>query len=134
VAYLNPADNSCPGLYPNKWVACAKTTPSAPFTTWSVWLASNRCWTNGAGDRTCASDTGAFDVETVTLNEMGHVNVLGHHVNPAYADAVVQELPTSYPNANWQMRAFRWADAGRLSLLYGSDPCTTPPCPLGAGS
>lgn len=65
---------------------------------------------------------------------MGHVNNLGHHVNPAYADAVVQAAPVSYPNTNWSMRTLRWADTGRLSLLYGRDPCTVPPCPLGAGS
>ncbi|MBY0397892.1 MAG: hypothetical protein K2X91_15675 [Thermoleophilia bacterium] len=127
------SENYCtPGIY--NWVGCAKTGISAPFMTWQVWLASNRCWTNGAGGRTCASDTGAFDLQTVTLNEMGHVNVLAHHVNPAYADAVVQADPVPYPNTNWQMRTFRWADGGGLSLLYGSDPCTTPPCPLGAGS
>lgn len=121
---------SCAGR--TGWVACAKTGVNSPFTTWWVWLASNRCWTNGAGGRTCGSDTGAFDVSTVTVNEMGHVNFLAHHVNPAYADAVVQKDPTAYPNANWQMRSFRWADNGRLNLLYGKDPCTLPGCPQGA--
>ena len=123
---------SCAGK--TGWVACAKTGLYSPFTTWWVWLASNRCWTNGAGGRTCGSDSGAYDVETVTLNEMGHVNFLAHHLNPAYGDAVVQAAPTSYPNTNWQMRTLHWADTGRLNLLYGRDPCTTPPCPLGAGS
>jgi len=133
VEYLNSSATSCTtGVY--NWVGCAKTSATSPFTTWRVWLASNRCWTNGAGGRTCTSDTGAFDVETVTLNEMGHVNILAHHVNPAYSDAVVQAGPVSYPNTNWQMRSFRWADLGRLLLLYGGD-CATPPCPLsGAAS
>jgi hypothetical protein len=135
VEYVDPSLNACPGLYPYTWIGCAKTSATSPFTTWRVWLASNRCWTNGSGGRTCASDTGAFDVETLTLNEMGHVNILAHHVNPAYSDAVVQAVPTSYPNTDWQMRSLRWADTGRLNLLYGRDPCTTPPCPLsGAGS
>ena len=119
VEYLDSSVTSCPGAVPYNWVGCAKTTATSPFTTWWVRLASNRCWTNGAGGRTCGSDTGAFDVETVTLNEMGHVNNLAHHVNPAYADAVVQGVPTSYPNTNWQMRTLRWADNGRLYLLYG---------------
>lgn len=121
---------SCAGK--TGWVGCAKTGISAPFTTWWVWLASNRCWTNGSGGRTCGSDTGAFDAETITLNEMGHVNFLAHHVNPAYADSVVQAQPVSYPNTNWQMRTLRWADTGRLNLIYGQD-CPVPPCPQGAG-
>lgn len=63
---------------------------------------------------------------------MGHVNFLAHHVNPAYADSVVQAQPVSYPNTNWQMRTLRWADTGRLNLIYGQD-CPVPPCPQGAG-
>lgn len=130
--YKDSSTTSCTtGVY--NWVACAKTTSNSPFTTWWVWLASNRCWTNGSGGRTCGSDTGAFDAQTVTLNEKGHVNNLAHHVNPAYADSVVQAQPVSYPNTNWQMRTLRWADTGRLNLLYGLD-CPTPPCPQGAGS
>ena len=133
VEYVNSSATPCTtGVY--NWKGCARTTATSPFATWWVWLASNSCWTNGSGGRTCGSDAGALDVETVTLNEMGHVNILGHHANPAYSDAVVQAAPVSYPNANWQMRTLRWADTGRLNLLYGRDPCTTPPCPLGAGS
>lgn len=127
--YLNSTQVSCTaGVF--HWKGCALTTASSPFTTWWVRLASNFCWTNGAGGRTCGSDTGAYDVQTVTLNEMGHVNILGHHVNPAYSDAVVQAAPVSYPNTNWQMRTLRWADADRLNLLYGCpSPCPNGPLP-----
>ena len=137
VEYLDSSVTSCAGKI--NWIGCAKTTATSPFRTWWVWLASRTasgtvCWTNGTGGRTCGSDTGAYDAETVTINEMGHVNILGHHVNPAYADAVVQAAPVKYPNTDWQMRTLRWADTGRLLLLYGRDPCVIPPCPLGAGS
>lgn len=46
--------------------------------------------------------------------------------------AVVQAQPVTYPNTNWQMRSWRWADLGRLNLTYGRD-CPNPPCPLGGG-
>jgi len=53
-------------------------------------------------------------VQTVTLNEMGHVSFLGHHVNPDYSDAVVQAQPVAYPNTNWSMRTLRQMDNARL--------------------
>lgn len=125
---LNSAKTQCAGLG-FFWVGCASTTLNAPFTTWWVTLASNNCWTNGAGGRTCGGDDGAFDVQTVILNEMGHVNFLNHHFNPDYFDAVVQGVPVRFPNANWSMRTLRQMDNAKLKTLYGVDAC---PCPLGA--
>lgn len=65
-----------------------------------------------------------------SLNEMGHVNRLQHHINPAYADAVVQVTMYPYGQTYGTNRALRWADRGALDARYGVDPCTTPPCPL----
>lgn len=126
--FLNGDTTSCAGSF--GWVGCAKTTLNSPFTTWWVILASNRCWTNGTSS-TCTTSS-RFDVQTVTLNEMGHVSFLGHHVNPDYSDAVVQAQPVAYPNTNWSMRTLRQMDNARLGNLYGLDPCTVPPCPEGA--
>ncbi|MBA3876368.1 MAG: hypothetical protein C0498_05440 [Anaerolinea sp.] len=79
----------------------------------------------------------------MTLNELGHVNTLAHHLpekahdtNPDYDDAVVQLAPdpvgAGHPFAF--NRSLRWADIGALRVRYGADPvpCTIPPCPLGA--
>jgi hypothetical protein len=50
-----------------------------------------------SANRTCSgstpSEVDTYDVQSVVLNEMGHVNTLGHHVNPDYGDAVVQLDP-----------------------------------------
>lgn len=128
--FLNSAGNNCAGLgfY---WVGCAATTLNAPFNTWWVSLANNYCWTNGTNNW-CTHVT-RFDLQSVTLNEMGHVNFLNHHVNPDYTDAVVQAAPVAYPNANWSMRTLRQMDNVTLNALYGYDGCTIPPCPLSAG-
>ncbi len=65
---------------------------------------------------------GCFDVETITLDEFGHVEGLGHHVNFAdgsdYLDAVVQTLSHARPAVGWQVHAFGLCDTARLQLLY----------------
>lgn len=83
------------------------------------------CWTDGTNS-TCGGTR--YDVETVALNEMGHVNRLGHHVNPDYADAVVQAVPYPFGSATGfgTNRALRWADHQALHALYGTE---TRPCP-----
>lgn len=122
---------------PGPWVGCAKYSPGV--LTWEVWLQGNVCWTDGTNN-TCTTST-RFDVQTVMLNELGHVNTLAHHLpetghdtNPDYDDAVVQAVPdpvgTGHPFGT--NRSLRWADIGALRTRYGSDPCTIPPCPVGA--
>lgn len=123
--------NSCAGSF--GWTACATYSPSAQ--TWNLWFATQRCWSDGT-NQTC-SDEVPYDVETVALNEMGHVNTLAHHV-PAvqhyeagsnYDDAVVQKYADPVGHPFGTNRALRWADLGALRARYGSDPC---PCPQGA--
>lgn len=107
--------------------------------TWIVWLQGNVCWTDGTNN-TCTTGS-RYDVQTVMLNELGHVNTLAHHLpekghetNPDYDDAVVQAAPdpvgAGHPFAF--NRSLRWADIGALRARYGADPCTYPPCPQGA--
>ena len=65
---------------------------------------------------------GCFDVETIALDEFGHVEDLGHHVNLAngsdFLDAVVQTVSRARPDLGWQAHAFGPCDTGRLQLLY----------------
>ncbi len=94
-----------------------------------------------AANRTCSayppSQVDTYDVRTVVLNEMGHVNTLGHHVNsttdPAdRGKAVVQLIPVHYNDAYWKLWSLWTWDIGALITRFGMDTCTTPPCPLGA--
>ncbi|MBI2775905.1 MAG: hypothetical protein HYX57_01380 [Chloroflexi bacterium] len=122
IQYLKPSSNSCDGDL--SWRACADAYSDKPF---RLWLASDTCWTDGTNS-TCGGTK--YDVETVALNEMGHINRLSHHVNPAYSDAVVQLTPYPYGQIYGTNRFLRWADNDGLHALYGHDPCTLPPCPL----
>jgi len=65
---------------------------------------------------------GCFDVETIALDEFGHVDGLGHHVNLAdgsdYLDAVVQALSHAMPQTGWNVHAFGPCDTGRLQIIY----------------
>ena len=53
---------------------------------------------------------GCFDVETIALDEFGHVEILNHHVNYAderdYEDAVVQTVSRAKPETGWNMHRF----------------------------
>ena len=131
IQYLSSLTTYC-DQYLN-WKGCGDAYSDKTF---RVWLASNYCWTDGTSS-TCPSGT-KYDVETVALNEMGHVNRLLHHLpatphdtNAAYGDAVVQAVPDPFGHPFGTNRSLRWADQDALRALYGRDPCTAPPCPLG---
>jgi hypothetical protein len=73
---------------------------------------------------------GCYDVENLTLDELGHVEILGHHVNyddgSDFTDAVVQYAARARPRAGWNQHAFGDCDVARLQLEYelihASDP------------
>lgn len=136
IRYRAASQNSCDGSF--TWTACADAYSDF---TWRLWLSSEKCWTDGSNN-TCSSGT-KYDVQTVALNEMGHINRLSHHLpttrhddNPDYDDAVVQLIPDPVGSTHpfGVNRAIRWADHAALYSRYGPDPCTTPPCPLGVDS
>jgi hypothetical protein len=122
---------SCLGSF--NWLGCALYDPAT--LKWSVTLGNhdswvrgdNVCWVNGGAYATCTDDH-QYDVWTLVLNEMGHINTLGHHFNTnnfddsQYGDAVVQAMPRYKGETLWQMRDLRWADSTALMLRYGVDP------------
>ena len=65
---------------------------------------------------------GCYDVETVALDEFGHVEGLGHHVNYAddrdYTDAVVQTFSRTKPREGWNMHRFGVCDVATLQIRY----------------
>jgi hypothetical protein len=65
---------------------------------------------------------GCFDAENVALDELGHVEILGHHVNYSdesdFTDAVVQYAARQRPRTGWNQHAFGRCDVARLQLAY----------------
>jgi hypothetical protein len=65
---------------------------------------------------------GCYDVENVALDEFGHIEILGHHVNFAddsdFLDSVVQFAARSRPKAGWNEHVFGRCDVARLQLEY----------------
>lgn len=65
---------------------------------------------------------GCYDVETVALDEFGHVEGLGHHVNFAdesdYTDAVVQTFSRTKPRDGYDMHVLGVCDIATLQIRY----------------
>jgi hypothetical protein len=65
---------------------------------------------------------GCYDAENVTLDEFGHIEILGHHQNYAderdFLDSVVQYAARSRPKEGWNEHVFGRCDIARLQLEY----------------
>ena len=65
---------------------------------------------------------GCYDVENVALDEFGHMELLGHHVNYSderdFTDSVVQFAARNRPNTGWNQHSLGRCDVGRLQLEY----------------
>jgi hypothetical protein len=65
---------------------------------------------------------GCYDAENIALDEFGHVEVLGHHVNYTddsdYLDAVVQTFSRTKPRLGWNAHAYGRCDRATLQLKY----------------
>lgn len=76
---------------------------------------------------------GCYDIRRVALDEFGHVEMLGHHVNydneSDYTDAIVQYAARSRPRDGWNMHVYGRCDVARLQLEYelidADDPVST---------
>ncbi len=118
IAYGEPTGCSSAGI------ACADRS-GAP-TSFKMWFrAQNYVFDWGAlrwceGLATIAN--GCFDAETIALDEFGHIEDLGHHVNNStnsdYLDAVVQALSRARPDTGWFAHGFAPCDVARLQLEY----------------
>lgn len=74
--------------------------------------------------------TGCFDAENITLDELGHVLGLDHHVNYAddsdYGDAVVQTYSRAKPREFYAAHVFGRCDIATLQQVYDVLTTTTP--------
>jgi hypothetical protein len=72
---------------------------------------------------------GCFDVENIALDEFGHVEGLGHHVNYSdnrdYTDAVVQTVSRTKPSSGWNAHAYGRCDVATLQTTYDVPAATT---------
>ena len=73
---------------------------------------------------------GCYDARRVALDEFGHIQMLGHHVNYAdesdYLDAIVQYAGRSRAKEGWDAHAYGRCDIARLQLEYELLDATTP--------
>ncbi len=73
---------------------------------------------------------GCYDAETIALDEFGHVEALGHHVNYAderdYTDAVVQTLSRTKPKDGWNMHVLGVCDVASLQVQYDIPGASSP--------
>ena len=76
-----------------------------------------------------SAPNGCYDAETITLDELGHVEGLDHHVNYAsdsdYEDAVVQTYSRTKPSTGWNQHAFGRCDVATLQLQYDMSSWTS---------
>jgi hypothetical protein len=73
---------------------------------------------------------GCYDAENITLDELGHVLGLDHHVNLAddsdYGDAVVQTYSRAKPKAFYNAHVFGRCDIATLQQVYDVLTSSTP--------
>jgi hypothetical protein len=69
-----------------------------------------------------SAPNGCYDAETITLDELGHVEGLDHHVNYStdsdYEDAVVQTFSRTKPSTGWNRHSFGRCDVATLQEMY----------------
>jgi hypothetical protein len=73
---------------------------------------------------------GCYDVETVALDEFGHVEGLGHHDNYSddsdYTDAVVQTYSRTKPREGYNMHVLGACDIAMLQIRYDIPGASSP--------
>jgi hypothetical protein len=104
-------------------IACFTRTAPTGFT---MWLREQGHVFDWGTLKWCQSYTtapnGCYDAETIALDEFGHVDGLGHHVNrdddSDYLDAVVQTYSRTKPNSGWNGHGLARCDTATLQLRY----------------
>jgi hypothetical protein len=118
IAYGEPTGCSAAGI------ACFNRA-GAP-TSFRMWYRQHGYWFDWGQLRWCeapgGSANGCYEARTIGLDEFGHVQILGHHVNHAnqsdYLDAVVQAVSRAKPKVGWQVRSYGVCDQATLQLEY----------------
>jgi hypothetical protein len=104
-------------------LACFTRTAPTSFT---MWLREQGHVFDWGTLKWCQTYTtapnGCYDAETVALDEFGHVEILGHHVNldddSDYLDAVVQTFSRTKPSTGWNMHVLGRCDVATLQRAY----------------
>jgi hypothetical protein len=108
-------------------------TRSAP-TSFTMWLREHGRVYDWGVLRWCqmqaTATNGCYDAETISLDEFGHVQVLGHHVNYAddrdYTDAVVQTYSRTRPSTGYDMHRYGPCDVATLQMQYDVSLASSP--------
>ena len=104
-------------------LACFTRTAPTGFT---IWLREQGHVYDWGTLKWCQSysspPNGCYDAETITLDELGHVDGLDHHVNYSddsdYEDAVVQTFSRTKPSTGWNRHGFGRCDVATLQRIY----------------
>ncbi len=111
-------------------IACAYRYLPSGF---DVWLRENGHKYDWGTLRWCevnAFAPGCFSTETITLDELGHVDGLAHHVNlpdeSDYLDAVVQAGSHAKPQVGWNQIVYGVCDTATLQTMYDVPSWSTP--------
>ena len=104
-------------------IACFTRNAPTGFTMWFREQGHRFDWGSLKWCQTYADPpNGCFDVETIALDEFGHVEGLDHHVNydddRDFADAVVQTVSRAKPQSGWNMHRFGRCDIATLQREY----------------
>ena len=111
-------------------LACFSRNPASAY--WHLWFRENGHrydWGALSWCEMTGSPSGCYRVETITIDELGHVSGLDHHVNlpdgSDYADAVVQTYSHPRPQVGWSASAFGRCDVATLQQVYDVAAWTT---------
>lgn len=100
-------------------------TRSAP-TGFTMWLREHGRVFDWGTLRWCqmlsSPTNGCYDAQTIVLDELGHVEILDHHLNyddeRDYTDAVVQTFSRTRAKVGWDMHEYGPCDTATLQLKY----------------
>jgi hypothetical protein len=112
-------------------LACFSRDPANGY--WHLWFRENGHrydWGTLSWCEMTGSPTGCYQAKTITIDELGHVDGLDHHVNLAddsdYTDAVVQTYSHARPQVGWNASTFGRCDVATLQQVYDVASWTTP--------
>jgi hypothetical protein len=111
-------------------LACFSRNPTGSY--WHLWFRENGHrydWGTLSWCEMTGSPNGCYRAETITIDELGHVSGLDHHVNlpdnSDYTDAVVQTYSRTRPLAGWNASSFGRCDVATLQQVYDVTSWTT---------